>query len=348
MASQVVKLIVVVCLVMIICTACKPQIAGVSPAMTDNHTENPQHTIASTVNPKPSQASGSIVSKELVQVADQNPNIRIYKVFYMSEGAKVEAYLSEPIAPGKYPLLVELHGGWAFQKPAITHDKSVGFHADLLKYASDSVIIFAPNYRGYMDSEGAVQGLAGDTLDTQNAIKAAMSLGIVKPDSLYLRGLSTGGGVALRTASERHDVKAVIAVSPFVGWDEIIHWLDNNPNDSDSYSPVVISERNNAKVIKDFFDMHPGTEKDNSLLDRIPDIQAPVLFLQGTGDESVIWQTVQEFANEMKIANKTVKFVLYPDGAHGLHDKYQQDSNNETINWLIEYGLPTPYHRPLQ
>jgi hypothetical protein len=93
---------------MIICTACKPQIAGVSPSMTDNHTENPQHTIAFTVNPKPSQASGSIVSKELVQVADRNPNIRIYKVFYMSEGAKVEAYLSETIAAGN------THSLWSF------------------------------------------------------------------------------------------------------------------------------------------------------------------------------------------------------------------------------------------
>jgi dienelactone hydrolase len=63
-----------------------------------------------------------------------------------------------------------------------------------------------------------------------------------------------GGGVALRTASERQDVKAVVAVSPFVGWDTIIHWL----------------------------------------LDRIPYIQTPVLLLQGTGDDFILWQTVQE------------------------------------------------------
>ncbi|QYR20256.1 hypothetical protein KZ483_20830 [Paenibacillus sp. sptzw28] len=60
----------------------------------------------------------------------------------------------------------------------------------------------------------------------------------------------------MRTASERQDVRAVVAVSPFVGWDEI---------------------------------------------DRIPDIQAPTLFLQGTGNKK----------NDMKAAKKNVKLVLW-------------------------------------
>jgi alpha-beta hydrolase superfamily lysophospholipase len=107
-----------------------------------------------------------------------------------------------------------------------------------------------------------------------------------------------GGGVALRTASERQDVKAVVAVSPFVGWDKIIHWLDNNPNE---VWPVIVQElRKRANVYKETFRKNPGKEKENSLIDRIPDIQAPVLLLQGTGDDLVVWQTVQEFAARMK------------------------------------------------
>jgi dipeptidyl aminopeptidase/acylaminoacyl peptidase len=332
------KIMAVVALVPTILIGCKSEQAVV-------HQENyqpvkPQQAVISPANnqsvTQTSRENGAIVSKDLVQVPGQNPNINIYKIFYMSEGTKVEAFLSEPKKSGKYPLHVTLHGGWSYERPSITNEKSNGWQAENFKNAPDNVVRIAPQYRGYMDSDGSVQGLAGNTLDTQNAIKAAMSWENVIPDSIYLTGASMGGGVALRTASERQDVKAVVAVSPFVGWDTIIHWMDNNPNEG----PINVQElRKRANVYKETFSKNPGKEKENSLLDRIPDIQAPVLLLQGTGDDLVVWQTVQEFAARMKERNKTVKLILYPDGAHGLKDQYQKETSKEMASWFTEYGL---------
>ncbi|SFM30435.1 Alpha/beta hydrolase family protein [Paenibacillus sp. 1_12] len=326
--SYKIKLLVVLITALCTITACKPE-PLVSP-------KNSQSDI-----PSLSQEDGTIISKEWVQVTDQNPNINIYKIFYMSENTKVEAYLSEPKISGKYPMLVNLHGGYLGPRP-IKNDLSDGFQAVTLKNASDKLVILETNYRGYMNSDGFVQGLAGNTLDTQNAIKAALSFGTVNPESIYLRGVSLGGAVALRTASERHDIKAVALVSPFVGWDVTINWMDEHPS-TDQDRTVVVTNRGRAESWKKLFKADSKIEKENSLLDRISNIQAPVLLLQGTGDESLVWETVQEFSDKMKEANKNVKLILYPDGNHGLHDKYQKEYLRERDSWFAEYGLPLPF-----
>jgi dipeptidyl aminopeptidase/acylaminoacyl peptidase len=337
--STALKTVVIVALISTIIIGCTSQQVVVD--LENNQPEKSHNALSSAINqlvsPTPPQENGTIVSKELVEVPGQNPKINIYKIFYISEGSKVEAFLSEPKESGKYPLHVTLHGGFAYEIPNKTHETYNGVQAEYLKDAPENMVRIAPQYRGYMGSDGTVQGLAGNTADTQNAIKAAKSWGNVMPDSIYLTGTSMGGGVALRTASERKDVKAVVAVSPFVGWDTIIFWMDNHPKENSDY--ILTKERDLANFWKSYFKDHPGTDRENSLLDRVTDIQAPVLFLQGTGDDRVVWQTVQEFSEQMKEKNKNVKLILYPGGAHGLKDQYQKESNKEIASWLTKYGL---------
>lgn len=57
-----------------------------------------------------SHTDGTIASMQLVKEPSQNTNIKIYDMFYWSQGQKVEAYVTKPVKPGKYPLFVECHG----------------------------------------------------------------------------------------------------------------------------------------------------------------------------------------------------------------------------------------------
>ncbi len=250
------------------------------------------------------------------------------------------AYMTVPKASGKYPLVVHLHGGYALERNELAH-YDFGFTFGF-KYMSDEVVYLYPLYRGYLESEGHVQGIAENTRDADNAIKMAMSTGQVKKDSVYLIGASMGGGVALRLASERQDVQSVVGVSPFVGWDVNLRWLDEHP---DVNSPEIVEEnRKTAGYVRyTLINFDPDSKGDYSILDRIPDIQAPVLLLQGTADESLIWQTVEDFAKDMEEAGKTVKLVLYPEGKHGLEDKYEDQRNQESMQWLHKYGLPKSF-----
>lgn len=282
-------------------------------------------------------SDGKIISKELVEIPGQNPNINIYKVFYYSDHIKVEALLTVPKIKGKYPLLVQLHGGNVRENKDVSHNYDFGYTADKIKNSSDQIITLSPEYRGYQESDGHLQGIAENTRDTENAIKAAKSMGNVEPDSLYVLGTSMGGGVALRLASERKDVKAVVAVSPFVGFDEYIRWMDEHPDETPS--DVVNNFRLQSNYIKYKLKENSSQKSDFSILERIPDIQAPVLLLQGTDDENVVWQTVQEFSNDMEKAGKTVKLVLYPNGNHALEDKYQSQRDQEMVQWFQKYGF---------
>lgn len=288
----------------------------------------------------PPDSDIEIISKELIEIPGQNPNIDIYKVFYKSDGIKVLAYMTAPKASGKYPLVVHLHGGYALEQKDLSH-YDFGFTFGF-KYMSDEVVYLYPLYRGYLESESHVQGIAENTRDADNAIKMAISTGIVRSDSIYLIGISMGGGVALRLASERQDVQALVGVSPFVGWDVNLRWLDEHP---DINSPEIVEEnRKTAGYVRfGLINFDPDSKGDYSILDRIPDIQAPVLLLQGTADESLIWQTVQDFAKDMEEAGKTVKLVLYPEGKHGLEDKYEDQRNKEIMQWLHKYGVPKSF-----
>ncbi|NUU61103.1 alpha/beta hydrolase family protein [Paenibacillus agri] len=297
-------------------------------------------TLSSCEATDPPDSDIEIISKELIEVPGQNPNIDIYKVFYKSDNIKVLAYLTVPKAAGKYPLVVHLHGGYALERKELSH-YDFGFTFGF-SYMSDEVVYLYPIYRGYLESDGHVQGIAENTRDAENGIKVAMSTGSVKSDSVYLLGASMGGGVALRLASERQDVKAVVGVSPFVGWDVNLRWLYEHP---DANSPEIVEEnRKTGEYVRfGLINANPESKGDYSILDRIPDIKAPVLLLQGTADESLIWQTVQDFAGDLEKAGKTVKLVLYPDGRHGLADKYQDQRNQEVTQWLHTYGMPKSF-----
>lgn len=80
-----------------------------------------------------------------------------------------------------------------------------------------------------------------------------------------------------------------------------------------------------------------GAQSPDSHLARIT---APVLLLQGSADPHAIWQATRELANKLAHAGKTVKFVLYPGGHHGLHTApYQAESNDQIFTWFARAGL---------
>lgn len=156
--------------------------------------------------------------------------------------------------------------------------------------------------------------MSGVVLDIQNAISAVTSTKGYSVSGVYLFGESVGGGPVLQVASERNDVKGVVAVSPYVGADVIDQWyvkLGKPHNDNWNYDYTTSH---------DLYGTNYSTSSytSNSPIDHISGIQAPVLLLQGTGDERIIWQTVQEFANDMTEQHKKVKLDLVSGGQHAL------------------------------
>ena len=134
------------------------------------------------------------------------------------------------------------------------------------------------------------------------------------------------------TAAADAEVRAVVAVSPFVGLNDYVTWGTKNAKTGTLwYRELKILEEIYGSQVnsKEYNERSPATKK----------IQSPVLLLQGTADHHVSWETVQMFYQQMKASNKVVKFVLYPGGHHGLHGQYSIQSTQEIDAWFHKYGL---------
>lgn len=293
---------------------------------------------AGPIKPKPTvHQNGTIASMKLVHVQGQNPDLKVYKMFYWSEGEKVEAYFSEPAnaGPNDYPLRVVCHGGYDIPW-AKTHASSPEKITDVAGVGSDNQVnadVIAPQYRGYAESQGTVQGLSGDTTDAENAIKAADSLKVVNNQCILLIGVSMGGGVVLQIASDptySNDVQAVVAVSPFTGWNNVMQWSVKNET-----NPIAGHYTNDAASGYGPYNPHSRAYIENSV--DVSKIDVPVLLEQGTGDKVVPWQSVEMLYDKMKKDGETAKLILYPGGDHGLTGKYSNQSYKDQEAWFNEF-----------
>jgi dipeptidyl aminopeptidase/acylaminoacyl peptidase len=169
-----------------------------------------------------------------------------------------------------------------------------------------------------------------DTRDARNALKAVDSLHEANTDDLYLYGISAGGGIALLLASQVQDVRAMVAVSPFVGFPILEYW-EKRLNDP-SFNDYMVAYAQAACT--------PAALRAASAYDHVQGIHAPVLLRQGKQEHVVMWQTVESLYQRMKADHKTVKLVLYPHGHHGLDRSHWYDSTMQAARWLRKYGLP--------
>lgn len=261
--------------------------------------------------------------------------VTLYQVFYQAQGRRVEAYLTVPQSRRPVPLMVNLHGGWTSDVP-ITHDNFGYTAAMAARLASASYAVLYPEYQGYLPSAGQVRGLYTAALDTLAGIRAVEALVPISPRRLYLVGYSLGGGVALKVASLLPSVRAVVAVSPYVGLSTVLPWQAAHAQLGTLLFKQWVGETRSY-----------GTFPSQAVLAKeSPDgsaITPPVLLLQGTGDHHVAWQTVQQVFTEMKGAGKVVKLVLYPGGHHGLHHQYASASYGEMVSWFQQYGRTFSY-----
>lgn len=288
---------------------------------------------------KATKHDGKLISMVKINVKQKYNDLQSYRMTYWSAGVKVVAYVVLPTIKGPYPMLVHTHGGYTLPEPNYVHivnfvyqGTTVSLNTSFIKNSSDGIITLVPMYRGYGESGGHVQGLVGDTLDSNNAITALQSYlnahksgPQLEKNHIYLIGESFGGGVALKLATERKDIVYVIAISPFTGWDIQGAWFKQHDQSifnalEKAYGP---------------FNPNRSAYKKRSI--DYKKIKAPTLLIQGTADPYVPWQTVQEFYNKMKSNHQNVTFKLIKGGNHNLMNN-ESELNIVVGNFTADYG----------
>lgn len=143
-----------------------------------------------------------------------------------------------------------------------------------------------------------------------------------------------GGGVVLMLAGERKDIRSVVALSPFVGWSTWGQWAKRHPNNARAVTLW-------GMAMNSYGSSNPRAAVYQQRSPVISRIMAPVLLLQGTADQEVVWQTVRSFYQQMRAAKKPARFVLIPGGHHGLHGIHQTQATQAVqsfYRWVATQG----------
>lgn len=306
-------------------------LAAITITATGCNSPTINHQIASaSIQSTNKHPDGELISLRTISVPHTSQYVSTFKMMYWSHNTKTEAFLAAPKYAGMYPLFMSLHGGADTAYPVHHYSSPAG--ADTLEYAGSKFLTLVPEYRGYAGSDGTIPNLQGEVSDVDNAVKAlASTVYSIEPNHIYLEGTSMGGAVALQLAAQRTDVRSVIVVSPFVGWNIVGPWATANRSKNTIASTMYqVMEANFGSYSNSNLKFAPVSVDYQK-------IHVPTLILQGTRDMHVAWQTVQLLYKDMKRTDPHVKFELSPGGNHGLKNK-ENLLSQATIAWYEKYG----------
>jgi len=288
------------------------------------------------VSPSPtSHADGTIASTKLITSPLQSIQLKMYKIFYWSQGKKLEMYALVPKTETNW-LIVNCHGGWVVpgMTPRRTPYTVAGVAAD---HYANAVTIF-PEYSGYGGSQGSVNGISSNAIDVDNAITAIQSLKNIDIQYISDNGGSMGGAVALMVATQprySNEIAHVILTSPFPGFEVAEKWDEENLTST-------VPGAKHEQVIREYGDAlyGPFSPSAKPYLKNSPDlskIKVPVLIVQGTNDQEVPWTMSRMLYKEIKQEGVDVTFDLVKGGNHGLTGKYSSTLNNDVNAWLFDH-----------
>lgn len=107
----------------------------------------------------------------------------------------------------------------------------------------------------------------------------------------------------MNVASKRQDVRSVVAISPFVGWDIVGAWEQKHMD-----NPTWASYLKNAINVYGPFNPESPAYYKQSI--QYAKVEAPTLLIQGTDDQQVPWGIVQIFYEKMRANHQNATFKL--------------------------------------
>ena len=238
-----------------------------------------------------------------------------YKLTYISDGYKVKAYISMPLAvvenQSKGKCILYNRGGNS--KIALLEDKDTA----RLCVATNRIVI-ASQYRGAGGGEGKDEFGGSDLNDVVTLIDLCESqFTFVDMNDFCVAGVSRGGMMSYMTARQDDRVKRIIAISAV----------------SDLFK--AYEEREDMqKVLYNYIgatpEQAPDEYKNRSAVYWADEIDAPVLIIHSKYDEQVSFAQAEDLYKKLKQTNTDVSFVARDDGVHGL----SKDDNKVILNWL--------------
>ncbi len=245
----------------------------------------------------------------------------------------VEAFLVKPAGlkpSGKYPLIVELHGGPHGQNgPAFQFKDQV--------YAAHGFAVLHVNYRG---STGYGQKFADAVFGDQDGnegqdvlygVSAAVRRYLwIDRDRMGIEGVSYGGQLSDWLITQTNEFKAAI---PIAGIANLI-----------SYNYMTYYNQYEEMEFGQFLTQGRLMDEawERSALKHVANVHTPTMLVHGENDPDVPIAEAEQYFIALKDVGVETIMVRYPREGHGVREiKHQIDLMDRSIRWY-EAHFPSP------
>lgn len=283
-----------------------------------------------TATPRPANPLSIVVMRQrsypgseivIEQTLAPGENYNRYVASYRSDGLKIYGLLTVPrgAKPASgFPIIIFNHG----YIPPSEYRTTERYVAYVDMIAKSGYIVFKSDYRGHGNSEGVANGAyaAPDyTVDILNLLTSLKKFKDGDPKRIGMWGHSMGGQITLRSVVVTPDIKAAViwagVTTPYTGE---FNWRPTSPAGNGAASSATRSWR--AAMIQEYGSPEENPEFWNSISPNsyLADVTAPIQLHHGTSDASVAYRVSEEFARELKLANRAYEFYSYPGDDHNI------------------------------
>jgi dipeptidyl aminopeptidase/acylaminoacyl peptidase len=147
------------------------------------------------------------------------------------DGREIQGWLVTPPnfdASKKHPLILEIHGG-----PVTAYGPT--FATEIQRYAAAGYVVLYANPRGSTSYGEAFANLihhaypGNDYDDLMSGVDAAIALGFVDPENLFVTGGSGGGVLTAWIVGKTERFRAAVVAKPVINWTSMVLTADAVP-----------------------------------------------------------------------------------------------------------------------
>ncbi|HEV50964.1 MAG TPA: alpha/beta fold hydrolase [Thermoprotei archaeon] len=219
----------------------------------------------------------------------------------------------------KAPLVLMLHGYTGH------HIEDHRLYVDIArKLCAEGIGTVRFDYRGHGDSSGEFEDFDIDEAikDAENAFTYASSLDFVDKEKIGLLGLSMGGYIAVKLASEVN-AKSIVLISPGLR----VPMINVNVPTQDGYiymDALRIKAENAKKVLQ---------RMSGEAYEFAPRLNQPFLIIHAKDDPVVPFSSSEEFIG--KLGSKNKHLLSFEKGGHVLSDYgVRRKAYSEIVDWF--------------